>query len=120
MSDIGFVDPDAPLDPEAPYDAGDRRAVKEKQKAARLRDEANKKVLRQLMGSNEGRAWTYELLSLCHVYQSAFSTNALSMACAEGERNIGLRILGELMLACPERYIEMLKEANGERSDTRS
>jgi hypothetical protein len=38
------------------------------------------------------------------------------MACAEGERNIGLRLLSDLMQACPDRYIEMLKEANGERS----
>lgn len=99
---------------EVPYDAGDPVAVKEKTRAAKRRDDANKRVLRQLMGSNEGRAWAYELLSLCHVYQSAFSANALMMACAEGERNIGLRILADLMRACPERYIEMLKEANGE------
>jgi hypothetical protein len=113
MSDLRVVDD---TNEDLPYDAGDPVAVKAKQKTARLREEANKKVLRQLMGSNEGRAWTYELLALCHVYQSAFSTNALSMACAEGERNIGLRILSELMQACPDRYIEMLKEANGERS----
>ena len=113
MSDLRVVD-DTTED--LPYDAGDPVAVKERTKAARRHEDANKKVLRQLMGSNEGRAWTYELLSLCHVYQSAFSTNAMTMACAEGERNIGLRILADLMQACPERYIEMLKEANGERS----
>lgn len=101
---------------EAPYDAGDPVAVKERTKVFRRVEASKRTVMRQLMGSSEGRAWMYGVLTLCHVYQSAFSTNALSMACAEGERNIGLRILGDLMEACPERYIEMLKEANGERS----
>jgi hypothetical protein len=32
------------------------------------------------------------------------------MAYAEGERNIGLRLMAELVLASPERYLEMLAE----------
>lgn len=98
-------------DADVPYDAGDRVHVKERTKVLRRVEASKRTVLRQLMGSNEGRAWMYDVLTLCHVYQSAFSTNALSMACAEGERNIGLRILGDLMEACPERYLEMLREA---------
>jgi len=33
------------------------------------------------------------------------------MGFAEGERNMGLRLLADLMRACPARYIEMVQEA---------
>jgi hypothetical protein len=114
MSEFRFDDQEV-RDPEIP-DAGDRTEVKEKGRASKRRDEAGYRVLRQIMGSNEGRAWMYALLEQCHLTKTSFSRNALDMAFEEGERNIGLRIMGDLMKACPERYIEMQKEANGERS----
>lgn len=96
---------------EAPYDAGDRRSVKKREVVAKRRDHSNRMVLRQLMGSREGRSWMYKTLYACHVYQTSFSRNALDMAYSEGERNIGLQLTAEVTAACPERYLEMLKEA---------
>ena len=97
-------------DEELPYDAGDAKSVKERTKAFKRSEASKSLVIRQVMSSTEGRAWVYDILSLCHVYQSTFSTNALSMACAEGERNVGLRITADLVGTCPEHYLEMLKE----------
>ncbi len=99
---------------ELPYDAGDPKAVRERNRTLKRVEASERTVIRQIMGSNEGRAWIFKILSLCHVYQSSFSTNALTMACAEGERNIGLQLTAEVIAACPERYLEMLKEnSNG-------
>jgi hypothetical protein len=67
-------------------------------------------MLREIMGSNEGRAWFYKILSLCHVYQTSFSPNALAMAFAEGERSVGLRLMADLVEAAPAKYLEMLAE----------
>ena len=95
---------------ELPYDAGDPKAVRERNRVLKRVEASERTVIRQIMGSNEGRAWIFKLLSLCHVYQSTFSTNALTMACAEGERNIGLQLTADVIASCPERYLEMLKE----------
>jgi hypothetical protein len=57
-----------------------------------------------------------DLLEQCHVFQTSFSTNALSMAAAEGERNIGLILLGEIMAACPAEYVRMMEERNARSS----
>jgi hypothetical protein len=62
-----------------------------------------------------GRAWFYDFLSTCHIYQTSFTPNALTMAHAEGERNVGLRLLADLVEASPDLYLQMLKEANSER-----
>ncbi len=95
---------------ELSYDAGDPKAVRERNRTLKRVEASERTVIRQIMGSHEGRAWIFKTLSLCHVYQSTFSTNALTMACAEGERNIGLQLTADVIAACPERYLEMLKE----------
>jgi hypothetical protein len=62
------------------------------------------------MSASDGRDWFYKQLSMCHVYQTSFSTNALSMAFAEGERSVGLRLMADLVQAAPDKYLEMLSE----------
>lgn len=116
---VGFDGLETPVDPETPYHAGERPHVKEKQRAAKRREDADRKVIRQIMGSNEGRDWMNRLLLKTHVSVTAsspWSLNPLEMAKACGEMEIGQQLLVEVIAACPERYIEMLKEANGERS----
>lgn len=102
-------------DLEKPYDAGDPKDVRERISKAKRIAAANQSVVRQIMGSSEGRDWIYQHLSLCHVYSTSFSTNALSMAFAEGERSVGLRLMADLVQAAPERYLEMLAE-KGEKN----
>ena len=93
-----------------PIDLGNPENVKELARSARGREAIKTTVLRNIMGSQAGRGWMFELLTLCHVYETSFSTNALSMAYHEGERNIGLKLVAALAVACPERYIEMMRE----------
>lgn len=68
-----------------------------------------------LLRDRAGRRWLYNLLGFCHAYESSFRTNALAMAYAEGERNVGLRIIADLTEASPELYFQMHKEMSDER-----
>ena len=99
---------------EAPPDASDPSFVRRRISEAKRREASTATVIRQIMASDTGRAWVYEKLSMCHVFQSSFSPNALDMAYREGERNVGLQFTLEVSRACPEQYLLMLKEASGE------
>lgn len=91
-----------------------RRASKEEKRLAAERDE----VIRLIMHMPLGRRWMHDKLMACHVFQSSFKGEAShATAFAEGERNVGLILLAELMGACPEAYILMMGEINGGRAE---
>lgn len=106
--------PEPEAEADEPYDSGNRRHVNKKAKVSKLRDNYDRMVLRQIMGSREGRAWIYRILyEVCHVFDTTiFDPNPRTMACYEGQRSIGMRLQNDIMVACPERYMEMMKEAN--------
>ena len=106
-----------PLDGET-VDLGDERYVKQRKRSAKARENIQATVLRNLMASIDGREWMYELLALCHVYQTSFSADALWMAKAEGERAVGLWLIGQIQISGPESYLQRMKEAK-DRSDVR-
>ena len=66
--------------------------------------------LKNVMGTKEGREMVFSLLDLCQVNASSFSTNALSMAYAEGRRSVGLDLQRVLD---PDLYPTMLREVHG-------
>lgn len=92
------------------YDASDPKQVKEKAKIAKADEKAKENFVLTLMGSREGRLFTRELLEGCHVFHSSFAADPYKTAFAEGERNVGLKVLGLIMASCPDRYVEMMKE----------
>lgn len=111
---LGFTYP--PPDAELP-NAGDAKAQKAAKQIEARTEQARRRVMRQIMGSNEGRALIYHFLDLHGVFATLMpSGGALNMAFNEGQRATALWVLALMQRACPERYIEMLKEANGERS----
>lgn len=91
-------------------DLGNPADVRELGRTAKGREAIRTTVLRNIMGSKAGRGWMFELLAGCHVYETSFSSNALTMAYQEGERNVGLKLVASLAAACPERYLEMMRE----------
>lgn len=97
------------------YDAGDRKSVRRAEKAAKLVAEAERSTILLVMSSTSGRQWAWEFLSACHIYNDPFSGHALTEAHSKGERNAGLRLLAQINSACPDLYIQMMREAN-ERS----
>lgn len=99
------------------YNAAVRQNVRQAESAARLAERQATEIVRGIMSVKAGRQWMLGKLEACHVFAPTFSTNGLQMAFAEGERNIGLKLLADIMVACPDHYILMMREQN-ERSAT--
>jgi hypothetical protein len=97
---------------EQPLDIGDGAAVRENRRDRELSDHEEGIAVTTLMSSSAGRRFIYDLLDACHIYSTSYSDNASRMAFQEGERNIGLRLVAVIQRACPQRYNEMLIEAN--------
>lgn len=95
-----------------PYNAGERSHVKAAAKAVRQAERARGDIVRTIMGTVGGRAWMLDKLERCHVFSSSFNTEGLRMAFAEGERNIGLQLLSEIMSNAAPSYTLMMSEKN--------
>ena len=103
------------------YDASDRKSIRKAEKASRLADRARQEVIINLMSTTFGRAWLWDLLSSCHVFGQTFSPDPLMTAFGEGRRSVGLALLADVMLTCPDQYITAAREANvRHNSDDRS
>lgn len=88
--------------------AADPEQVKQGKVTERLRSQQHMNDLRALSELPAGRRvfdWFFELAG---IYQSEFNSDSHFMAFKAGQRNIGLRVLGDLILAQPTAYAEML------------
>jgi len=89
-------------------------------------DDARKKLVRKteiadikwLMSSRQGRRIMWRLMAMGRTFQLSFNTNAMTMAFNEGNRNLGLQLLDEVMKLCPELFPVMEKEQHDGRRDS--
>lgn len=96
-----------PFDPANPNKEREEAEYLRQQRLARFVDQ-----LKSTMSTKDGREMVFSILDLCQLNASSFSTNALSMAFAEGRRSVGL----DLQRFCdPESYLQMLKEQHGRK-----
>lgn len=101
------------------YNAAERKDVRAAEKADRLVALQRQEIMASIMSLPASRAWMWDILVSCHVFAPTFALNPYSTAFAEGERNIGLRLLADIMSACPDQYVQMTREAN-ERDASRN
>lgn len=94
------------------YNAGNRQDVRRLEKQAKIEDAARKEVVASIMSTEGGRSWMHDRLSGCHIFATSFSLNAYETAFREGERNQGLQLVNDVMQACPDQYVQMMREAN--------
>lgn len=87
-----------------------RQAAAKAEDAARTAQQTQADDIKWLMGSRQGRRVMWRLLEKAGVNRLSFNTNALSMAFAEGNRNLGSMFLADVLDICPDQYIRMLKE----------
>lgn len=93
--------------------AANRKDIRAAEKAARLATVQRQEILTSLMSSIAGRAWVWDLLTQCQCFATTFIPGAPdTSAFTEGRRSVGLAILGDIMLACPDHYITAAREAN--------
>ena len=94
-----------------PYDAGDKVHVETKKTKRQLETDAELNRLRFIMSDSKGRAFMHELLKEAHIFQPSFHADNERMTCfREGERNVGLKLLGKLQISFLDEYTLMLKE----------
>src|SRR6266571_4351878 len=96
------------------YDAGNKKDIRRAEKAARQSELVRSDIVRGIMSQPPGRAYIYDRLSVAHIFHSSFSADPLRMAFSEGERNIGLQLLADLLAFCPHQFTLMLQERNAE------
>jgi hypothetical protein len=87
---------------------------KKKVTLERLRRERELNDIRSLCGRKEGRRFFWRIFKRAHIYETTFTGDALSGAFKEGERNLGLFVLADLMEAAPDRLLEMSREAEAD------
>ena len=80
-----------------------------------MKQEAMQSDIRALMKLAAGRRVVWRLLEDAGVWRSVFNPEPLRMAFAEGQRNLGLQLLGWVMDECPDEYDLMMREARDER-----
>lgn len=102
-----------------PYNAAERKDVRRAEKVAKLADRQRVEVITNIMSTIPGRAWMLDRLERCHIFATTFVNDALITAFGEGQRNIGLQDIDDIMQACPDKYILMMRERN-ERDASRS
>lgn len=91
-------------------DLSDPAEVKDRTTKARLRQRENDEVLYSLCSTVQGRRWIFDLLGRCHVFTTSFRSDPHAMAFAEGERNVGLSLIGELTRVSPKALTDLLSE----------
>ncbi len=92
--------------------AADRREAQAEKRLAREQEIAD---IKWLMSSRRGRRLMRRLLEMSGPFRLSFDTNAMRMAFNEGNRNMGNRLLNEVMTLSPELYPVMMKEQNDGR-----
>lgn len=88
----------------------ERKDVRKLEKAARLAEANRHETIRRFCSDAAGREYLWTRLAAAHIFATIPPTDYAAMAYAEGERNQGLQLLGDILTACPERFIEMMRE----------
>jgi hypothetical protein len=99
------------------YNAGDAQQVAKAKSRQKTRSLQKKAAFRKFMSDPEGRMFMWDLLTLCGIFHSSFSVDALRCAFNEGRRDIGLRLLADINQLSPELYIRMMQENQAQEKE---
>lgn len=67
-------------------------------------------ALREVLGTQAGRDFFWDVLERAGLHSGSFSTEPLEMAFNEGRRAVALDVAAEAQRVCPELYMRSLKE----------
>lgn len=94
---------------EDPYDyEANQEAEAEEQRLKALQEADD---LRSVLATEQGRRFMWRLLTQTGVFKSTFTGDNETFF-LEGQRNIGLFLLQDIMGLCPERFTEMMENEN--------
>lgn len=76
------------------------------------RREQNRNDVETVMRSDAGRRFIWRLLGWTHIHQTSFTKNQVTFF-KEGQRDVGLKMLGALNDASPDYFPDLIKENGG-------
>lgn len=94
--------------------AADIEQVKESGRKEKFNRERELDDLRFILSSQQGRRFYWRLLEKTGIFKVSFTGNPGWTEFNEGRREVGLWALGEMNEACPEAWLEILKERKTE------
>lgn len=100
--------------------ASDERALGRKEREDKLAQRQANADFRWLMNEPAGRRVVWGLLGHCRVFASTFNTHGGVMNFNEGQRAVGLHLLGEIDKLCPELYAVMAAENARQRDENQT
>lgn len=95
------------------YNSSERRDVRAKEKQAKLADVQRHEITAYIMSTAPSRAWMYDRLARCGVFNTPFTGNDATTNFNCGMQSIGLELLADIVSSAPDSYIQMMREANG-------
>lgn len=106
-----------PVRREAPpkIDSSDPAVIRAAQRKARLRARRIAATIGGMMDNPDVRMWMYRLLENCrafaaHDFPAGVPLDALGLARNAAHREIGQFVTADIMAACPDSYMVMMKE----------
>lgn len=95
------------------FDPTDTKAHERNAESDALTQNASRKIevedVKWLMAHKQGRRFVTRLLDKAGVYRTSFTGNSETFF-REGQRNLGLFVLSEVMEVTPDQHAQMLKE----------
>ena len=94
------------------YNASDTKQIRAAAKRSKTEQAMDDGVLLMLMSTQNGRAWMLRLLTWCGISRTPFTGDGDATNFNCGMQNVGLRLEADLLRACPDQFIFMMREAN--------
>lgn len=95
----------------------DENQIKRDTEKARFTREREVNDLRKILAIPEGRRFIWRYIGISGVFKLSFTGNSETFF-NEGQRNVGLKLIADVMEANPESYLQMTKEAEEEEKKT--
>ena len=102
----------AEQEPKEPYNASEETHVRAGRRKAKLERDQHLADVRLVMDTLGGRRVMWGLLVDALIFRTTFAQDPCVSAFQEGNRNLGLKVLADVMEACPELYLKAQTEAN--------
>jgi len=102
-----FVDEDGNLKSKE-----EQAALKEEQARIDLIEKRQVDDLNAVLESLQGRRFLWRLLSEAKVFNSVVDSDPIRMGYRSGKQDLGHWLMAEIIKVDPDRYIEMMQEAN--------
>lgn len=90
--------------------AADETQVKNAEIKVKLQDDQKHNDLKWILATEQGRRFTWRLLETTGIFKSSF-TGSSETYFLEGQRNVGLKLLAEVMDCDPQAYLKMYTDS---------